>query len=209
MAIGTILSVLIGKEYVTDHRRRTERIQTRVRSTLGIEEPSLSISALLIVSGAPGVGKSTTIDLCLSRSIAGTALFDIDWLLAPASDLTGRDIRYASDRWPFYNTVWLRFLEGVARNGQLPVLFAPLAPSDLDTLATTFPAFHWLLLDCEEAAHRRRLANRGWPGDAINSALDDARDLRATLRDDVVDSAAGSPLEVAAAVRLWIQQHVD
>lgn len=163
---------------------------------------------LLIICGAPGVGKTTTLEHCLATKPANVTLFDIDWLLSAASDLATVDIRYEPDRWPSYNTVWLRLLEGVARNGTTPVLFAPLAPRDIDRIETSFDSFRWLLLDCNEATHRARLAARDWSSESITSMLADASDLRETVT-DVIATDAGSPEEVAERVLQWITRQSD
>lgn len=162
------------------------------------------MSTLLIVTGAPGVGKTTTLEQCLRRSREGVGLFDIDWLLSSASDLAGTDLRYAPDRWPAYNSVWLRVLEGVARNTTVPVLFAPLAPRDLHGLETSLTSVRWLLLDCEETVHRARLAARNWSTASIDSMIEDAEDLRDACSARVA-TEADPPDVVATAVLDWIQ----
>ena len=161
---------------------------------------------LLIICGAPGVGKTTTLERCLAAEPANVTLFDIDWLLTPASDLAVVDIRHAADRWPAYNMLWLRVLEGVARNGTTPVLFSPLAPRDIEGIETSFDSIRWLLLDCQEATHRARLAARDWSIDSIAAMIDDGRDLRRTIRDAIATDEA-TPDDVARDVLRWIARN--
>ncbi len=49
---------------------------------------------LYLVTGAPGAGKSTTVEAML-RLNSEILVFDMDWLLDAASRLAGQDIRFA------------------------------------------------------------------------------------------------------------------
>src|SRR5918994_5410766 len=100
--------------------------------------PPPAAARVLFVVGAPGAGKSAVAAALLARG--GDALvFDADWLLAPASDLVGRSLVEASDRWPAYGALWLRVLAMVARNGQTAVHFGTVTPDEAEGLRRQIP----------------------------------------------------------------------
>ena len=159
---------------------------------------------LLIATGAPGAGKSTTAEALLGLR-AQCAVFDIDWLLEASSDLAARDIRVDPATWPPYNRLWFEVLHASYKNGRTPVLFAPLDPGDVEKagLPSWCSGVEWLLLDCDDAVRCRRLQQRaGWDEGRIAAALEDAAALREAvgLR---VDTASLSPAEAARAVFDW------
>ena len=88
-------------------------------------------NVLHVVTGAPGAGKSTTVEALLTLESA-FVFFDIDWLAAPASALYGRDIRFAPESWGPYGELWFSVLHAAFQNGQTPVLFTPADPSDYE-----------------------------------------------------------------------------
>jgi len=87
--------------------------------------------SLYLVAGAPGAGKSTTVEALL-RVDSAFVFFDIDWLAAPASALFGHDIRFAPESWKPYGELWFSVLHAVVQNGRVPVLFTPGDPSDYE-----------------------------------------------------------------------------
>ena len=59
---------------------------------------------LLFVTGAPGAGKSTTLDALLKIDSEYIA-FDIDWLIESASALVEKDIRFDPGTWKPYGVL--------------------------------------------------------------------------------------------------------
>lgn len=162
---------------------------------------------LFIVRGAPGAGKSATLDAFLALRTPYVA-FDIDWLAGTASDLAGASIIHDPATWRPYRAMWFEILHGVARNGRVPVLFASIDKDDVADVGQ--PAWcdgiEWLLLDCTDAVRRERLARRqGWTGAMIVAALADAAALRASI-DSTVDTSAHPPHDVAMHILAWLDQ---
>ncbi len=160
-----------------------------------------------IVTGAPGSGKSTALQALMCRSSRYIA-FDMDWLLAPASALAGRDIRTDASAWPPYNALWLDVLYAVHNNGRVAVLFAPVNEADFPTkeLPALCGGIEWLLLDCPDAVRRVRLAARpGWTDAMMEEVEEDARVLRETIprRINTEDHA---PDVVADLILEWLDQ---
>jgi hypothetical protein len=109
----------------------------------------VSMQILHIVTGAPGAGRTTSLQALLTRRSDYIA-FDIDWLALPASELAGRSINFDSSTWPAYGRIWFEILHGVQRNGRIAVLFAPLGPEDLAAIGRPdwYDGVNWILLDC-------------------------------------------------------------
>lgn len=164
----------------------------------------MDTARLHIVTGAPGAGKSTALRAFLDLR-TGHVAFDIDWLAGPASDLAGRSIYFDNSTWPPYNRLWFEILHGVHRNGRVPVLFAPL--DDRDVASSGIPTWcervEWLLLDCADDVRTARLASRGWDGDRIRGALDDANTLR-QLPVNRLDTQRHNPGDVARQIANWL-----
>jgi hypothetical protein len=163
------------------------------------------MSLLPIVTGAPGAGKSAAVEAFLKLRTEHLA-FDIDWLAAPASDLAGSAIYFDASTWPAYNRVWFEVLHAVHRNGQTPVLFAPLDEDDLRT--SGFPdwcdGIRWLLLDCADHVRTQRLAARSWDDERIAEAITDA-DLLRRIGTDHIDTGRHRPLDVAHRIHDWLR----
>lgn len=158
-----------------------------------------------VVTGAPGAGKSATVNELLKLE-SDLVVFDLDWLHESAGELARTPIYSDASTWPAYNKLWFAVLAAVAKNSKKPVLFCPLDKADLDD---SFPAVKWLLLDCDDAERRRRLAKRGWDEMRVLEALEDARDLREQISTRV-DTVASDPVEVARKVLEWTRQsHTD
>lgn len=156
------------------------------------------------MTGAPGSGKTTVVETLLERA-APFVFFDIDWLADPASQLVGRDIRFAPETWEAYGELWFGVLHAVFRNNQTPVLFTPGDPSDFDgrPLPAWCRGLEWLLLDCDDATRSIRLQRRGWDEARLKEALHDAEAMR-RLIPDRIDTGSSSPNKVAERVLTWL-----
>jgi hypothetical protein len=159
---------------------------------------------LHIVTGAPGTGKSSTVE-AFANSPAGAVALDIDWLINSASSLAGKDIHLASDSWPAYNQLWLDVLFAILRNGRDAVLFAPITPDDVNQLPDWCSNIQWLLLDCPDHLLRVRLQARGWKENRIIEALKEAADLRDMCIEKSIDTSRLTPTDVAALVARWMK----
>ncbi len=159
-----------------------------------------------IVSGAPGSGKSTILDAFLRRKASGVVAFDMDWLIDSASRLAGSDLRFDEVKWDAYNVIWFDVLSAVSRNNCLPLLFSPIAPSDLagnGQLANV--GIRWLLLDCPDEVRRNRLTKRnGWNEARIQEAAIDAAQLRQEIAKPTIDTHVNSPTETAKKLADWL-----
>lgn len=159
---------------------------------------------LVIVTGAPGAGKSVTVAALLRRK-PDYLVFDADWLLPDLSALVGRAIADEAALWPPYRRLWLTIARMVGWNGRGVALFIPIEPGELaDVLpADRNGAVRWYLLDCDDAVRRARLAARGWSDAAVDQALADARGLRAQIA-QVIDTGRVDGDSVAAELDRWM-----
>ncbi len=167
----------------------------------------LSRHQLHIGTGAPGSGKSTALEAFI-RCRSHYSAFDMDWLLAPASALAGKDIRVDVSAWPSYNALWLEVLYAVHKNKRTAVLFAPINTDDLpiEMLPAWCSGVEWLLLDCPDAVRRARLSDRpGWTDAMTVEAEEDARVLRETIPHRI-DTGKHAPDAVAGLVLDWLNQ---
>ena len=162
---------------------------------------------LFVITGAPGSGKSAAVEAFAARRTEFVA-FDIDWIMASASGLAGKDIRVNPSTWPAYNAVWFDILRGVSANGRVPVLFAPWNRGDLavDYLPGWCDEVRFLLLDCDDEIRRARLLERpGWTESMIQEALEDAAVLRSEVA-EIIDTDGIKHSEVAVAVLVWLKR---
>jgi len=163
--------------------------------------------SLAIVTGAPGSGKSTTLNAFLDLHSPYIA-FDIDWLAEAGSGLAGKDIYADSSTWKPYGLLWFEVLHAVYRNGQTPVFFTPNDPQDIEQYGQPdwCRDIKWLLLDCDDQTRRERLVHRSdWTEARIAEAIADAGALRQAIRLQV-DTGLLSPKEVAAQILDWLEQ---
>lgn len=161
-----------------------------------------------IVTGAPGAGKSATVDAFLALHTPYVA-FDIDWLAPAASDLAGASILHDATTWQPYRALWVEILHAIARNGRVPVLFAAIDHHDVAALESGrwWSAIGWLLLDCSDSVRRTRLARRqGWTAAMTDAALADAAALRAAI-DNRIDTGSAPPHRVAERIAAWLTHH--
>ncbi len=161
---------------------------------------------LYSVTGAPGAGKSTTVEVLLGLESPFT-FFDLDELAAPASALYGQDIRFAPESWEPYGELWWGVLTAAVKNGHIPVLFTPADPGDYEksVLPEWCGGLEWLLLDCADNVRLERLQRRGWSGKRLEEAFQDADMLRKTVARRV-DTGKLTPDEVAEQVLLWLTE---
>ena len=136
----------------------------------------MTAKELYLVTGAPGAGKSTTVEALLGLESPFT-FFDLDWLAAPASALYGQDIRFAPERWAFYGDLWWSVLTAAVKNAHTPVLFTPADPDDYKNKALPewCGGLEWLLLDCEDGVRLERLRQRGWSGETVGRSVSRCR----------------------------------
>lgn len=161
---------------------------------------------LYLVTGAPGAGKSTTVEALLTLESAFIFL-DIDWLAAAASALYGQDIRFAPESWKPYGELWFSVLHTVYQNGRVPVLFTPGDPSDYEReeLPSWCGRLEWLLLDCDDDTRLERLRRRGWNEARVEEAFQDAAALRLMVS-RCIDTGQLNPNEVAEQVLRWLSE---
>jgi hypothetical protein len=159
---------------------------------------------LHMVTGAPGAGKSTTLDAFLALR-TGHVAFDVDWLAAPASELAGRSVYFDRSTWPAYSHIWFEVLRAVGRNCRVPVLFAPFTADDVTAYGRPewCDGIEWMLLDCADDVRAARLADRSWAPQRIAEALADAAALRTTT-ETRVDTGRHRPEEVARCLSRWL-----
>jgi hypothetical protein len=165
---------------------------------------------LLIVTGAPAVGKTTTVDAITSID-SSYAVFDIDWLADTAGDLAGSSIYTDSNTWRPYAALWFEVLHSVIRNSLTPIFFTSNSPRDLGSFERPewCKEIHWLLLDCNDKTRQERLNLRtDWTEERRSEALCDAKDLRGTIS-NVFDTSSVSPSDVAAKVLAWAGSVTD
>ncbi len=160
---------------------------------------------LYLVAGAPGAGKSVATEALLGLE-SPFVFLDIDWLVAPASALYGQDIRFSPESWSPYGELWFSVLHAVYQNGLTPVLFTPSDPSDYDeALPDWCGGLEWLLLDCADDVRLERLHGRGWQGERLAEAFQDAALMR-QLIPRRVDTGILNPYEVAGQVLVWLKE---
>ena len=163
--------------------------------------------SLYIVTGAPGSGKSTTLNAFLELHSDYVA-FDIDWLADAASGLAGKDIFSDSSTWKPYGVLWFEVLYVVCRNGLTPVFFTPNDPRDIEQngLPAWCSDIQWLLLDCDDQTRQVRLAQRpDWTAAMIAEAIADALLLRQSIHLQI-DTGYVSPKEAAVKILDWLEQ---
>lgn len=161
---------------------------------------------LFVVTGAPGSGKTATVEAFL-RLRTPYLTFDIDWLGVAASNLAGRDIFLDRSAWAPYAALWFEVLHTAHLNGRVPVFFTPNDPNDFEShgLPEWCRGVEWLLLDCADEVRTRRLrARREWTDTMIEEAVEDSRALRAAIGTRI-DTARQSPAQVADAILRWLR----
>jgi len=162
---------------------------------------------LHFVTGAPGAGKSTTVQAFAAFGTEYVA-FDIDWLADTASVVLGKSIYTDASTWEPYSLLWFTVLKMIVMNGKTPVFFTPNDPSDIEKvgLPDWCSGVEWLLLDCDDAVRRSRLGRRAqWTDDMIDEAVADARELRGWIGRKIATDQR-PPNEVAAAVLAWLKE---
>ena len=141
------------------------------------------------VLGAPGSGKSAIAAL-LRSNLPTHVVLDWDDLMAPASELAGRDVLRSPTAWPAYGRLVRAVVDAVT---PVPlVLLGVCTPDELEG----WPIDAWVVLDCNDNERRSRLASRGDAAE-LEEALADAARYRA-LDLDVIETTGRAPSDVAA-----------
>jgi hypothetical protein len=164
----------------------------------------VTASKVLVLTGAPGAGKTAIADL-VANLLPDYGVFDMDVLLEPASDLAGVDLRRpeAARLWPAYNDLWLRLAATLAQVRPV-LLLGPLVPLDVERAAPRplFAAIEWAVLDCSDGTRRERLTHRGYDDAAIDDAVADAAATRA-LGLFAISTDRLTPEQTATEVATW------
>jgi energy-coupling factor transporter ATP-binding protein EcfA2 len=166
------------------------------------------MSQLLVVTGAPGSGKTTTAEFMAGMSHE-FSVFDIDWLIDQGSNLVGKRIQDAPELWSPWAQLWFEVLHCAIKNGNQPIFFCPNTPLDFQHfgLPDWCREVRWFLLDCSDASRRSRLQSRNWSCEAIDSALSDARELRSAVSVGVSTDDWQTPA-VAEEVLSWARKRL-
>lgn len=176
------------------------------------DERSFFRPPLLVVTGVPGVGKST---LCarLAGKIPGSILLDVDVFAEDFISVVPPNQDYRA----FWRSM-LRLAHELAQNGVMPVFFSTMLPEQLlentDAL-DYFRSIHFLCLTCSPEVLRARLGHRegidATSGNGVASVVARWSDFQehlvrtasATPTATVLD-ASGTTDQVEAGVRHWI-----
>ncbi len=150
---------------------------------------------LIHVLGAPGSGK-TAIAARLSDQLSDYVVVDWDALMAPASELAGRDVTHSPRTWPAYRHLIRLVVELVVP--ARCVLLGVCTPAELDG----WPIDAWVLLDCNDEERRERLADRL---ESVDEAIADAASYR-RLGLPTIDSTSRPPEQVAEEVARFVME---
>jgi len=156
----------------------------------------LVVAPLLMVTGAPGSGKTSILPHLVAAGVGRFVVADMDEILTDGN-LMGAVIAGPGGEpaWPAYNELWARVTMLIRRSGTPAVLLCPVEPAQWPGEGTVV----WTHLDCSDPERRRRLAERHWDREAVDGAVADARSLRSVVVDRIVTDGL-RPAEVAARV---------
>lgn len=150
---------------------------------------------LVHVLGAPGSGKSTLTPL-LRAALPDRLVLDWDALMEPAGTLAGSPVRTTPATWPAYGELVRAVVEQALPPGV--VLLGVVTPQEV----VGWPRGRWLLLDCDDATRRSRLADRDDRRETAEALEDAAAYRRLGLAS--VDTTGLAPDDVARRVAAWI-----
>ncbi|QTH43238.1 AAA family ATPase [Cohnella sp. LGH] len=158
---------------------------------------------LFIVTGASGSGKSYVIKE-LRRIMPEFDIFDPDHL----TDFIGHD-------WEKMRNIWLRVARNIAQSGRMTILCGTMMPWDIEKCAD-FPFFkhvYYLNLHCDEETREKRLRERNWSEEEIQTHKDFAKRLL-EIADEVydppmptIDTTETNVTEVAVTIKEWVLRY--
>lgn len=165
---------------------------------------------LFVISGASGVGKSTTCELLFRQERQYLVL---------ESDLLWED-RYDTpqDNYRAFRTVWMQVCANVAQIGMPVVLCGCGIPEQFEQREerSLFTEIHYLALVCSEETLEQRM--RAGRQIAAESWLKSSRDFNRWLRENggqtrppmaLLDTTCLTPEQAARRVDAWIRSHMS
>jgi dephospho-CoA kinase len=130
--------------------------------------------AILVVTGASGVGKTSAVRSLESRQRADTRCFYFDEIGVPSIEIREREFG-GGEGWQAYATrQWVSRLAIDDLRGYVSVLDGQTRPSFVRSAAARFPSLHFriVLLDCDPGVRRSRVGKRGQP-ELATAQMDD------------------------------------
>jgi RNase adaptor protein for sRNA GlmZ degradation len=121
--------------------------------------------AILVVTGASGVGKTSAVRSLESRRRAEVRCFYFDEIGVPSIETMESEFG-ESERWQARATrQWISRLAIDDLRGYVSVLDGQTRPSFVRSAAARFPSVHFriVLLDCDSVVRRARVGERGQP----------------------------------------------
>ena len=165
---------------------------------------------ILVVTGASGVGKTSSVSALEARAHSGTACFYFDSIGVPTLEVIERDFG-TGERWQADATNrWITRLVANGDAATVNVLDGQTRPSFVRAALATAPhsRSQIVLLDCDSEVRRARLISRGH-GDLATPQMDTwAAYLRGqadALGLPVIDTSRLSTAEVADALQELIE----
>ena len=167
----------------------------------------MSAGAIVVVTGASGVGKSAALAALEARAVRGLRCFYFDSIGVPPAEVIEREFG-GGERWQAHATEqWLQRLSAESAENMVSVLEGSTRPSFVRAALARVPhaRVQIVLLDCQSAVRAARLVARGQP-ELANPQMDSwAAYLRGqadALELPVIDTTHHSVAEVAEGLRV-------